>query len=59
MKGDLYDEIGNFQGITGNSGFRKGIRSGEGWKREVAASLLDREGLFAVPMTVQVSLLSF
>ena len=46
--------LGNFQGVTGQSGFRKGIRSGEGWKREVAAYLIDRRHLFSVPTTVQV-----
>lgn len=50
----LLHRVGNFQGITGQSGFRKGIRSGEGWKREVAAYLLDRDHLFSVPTTVQV-----
>ncbi|CBK23691.2 uncharacterized protein [Blastocystis hominis] len=43
----------NFQGVTGQSGFRKGIRSGEGWKREVAAYLIDHGHIFAVPSTVQ------
>ena len=50
--------LGNFQGVTGQSGFRKGIRSGEGWKREVAAYLIDRCHLFSVPTTVQVGPLS-
>ena len=50
----ILHRVGNFQGITGQSGFRKGIRSGEGWKREVAAYLLDRDHLFSVPTTVQV-----
>lgn len=50
--------LGDFQGVTGHSGFRKGVRSGEGWKREVAAFLLDRDNLFSVPTTVQVFFLS-
>ena len=57
----ILHRVGNFQGITGQSGFRKGIRSREGWKREVAAYLLDRDHLFSVPTTVQVdsNILSF
>lgn len=43
----------NLQGVTGHRGFRKGIRSGEGWKREVAAFMLDRSRLFSVPTTAQ------
>lgn len=39
--------------MTGQSGFYKGIRSGEGWKREVAAYLLDSKHFFSVPTTVQ------
>lgn len=45
--------LGNLQGVTGHRGFRKGIRSGEGWKREVAAFMLDRSRLFSVPTTAQ------
>lgn len=48
--------VGNLQGVTGRRGLRMGIRSGEGWKREVAAYLIDRDHLFAVPMTTQVVL---
>ena len=48
--------LGNLQGVTGRRGLRMGIRSGEGWKREVAAYLLDRDHLFAVPTTAQVVL---
>ena len=49
------DGLGNLEGITGQSGFYKGIQSGEGWKREVAAYLLDHHHhhLFSVPTTVQ------
>ena len=45
--------LGDIQGVTGHSGFRKGIKSGEGWKREVAAYIIDRKHLFSVPTTVQ------
>ncbi|KAK8795473.1 hypothetical protein WA158_000130 [Blastocystis sp. Blastoise] len=41
-----------FEGTGGCVGFRQGIHSGEGYKREIAAYLLDRSGFFRVPPTL-------
>ena len=43
----------SFQGPGNCIGIREGIRSGEGYKREIAAFLIDHSGFFNVPPTVQ------
>uniref|UniRef100_A0A7S2XF66 1-phosphatidylinositol 4-kinase n=1 Tax=Lotharella oceanica TaxID=641309 RepID=A0A7S2XF66_9EUKA len=47
----------NYVGKMGQQGFRRGIQSGEGYLREVAAYLLDRKSNFSgVPMTTVVEM---
>lgn len=45
-----------YSGKFGQESFRKGILSGEGSIREVAAYLLDRDGFFSVPDTTFVEI---
>lgn len=40
-----------FADRTGGVGFKKGIKSGTGWEREVAAYAIDHTGFFNVPPT--------
>ena len=52
----------NPRGYTGklnDPGFRKGILSGESAEREVAAYLLDSEGVYKVPLSVYVEMMGF
>lgn len=43
-------------GRTGEASLRKGIASGEAWKREIAAYLLDRHHFASVPASVQAEM---
>lgn len=46
----------NLVGVTGSEGIRNGLKAGEGALREVAASLLDSNGIHGVPATELVVL---
>jgi len=46
-------------GMLGQYGFRAGVLSGEGHLREVAASLLDRDGFASVPLTTLVEMVRY
>ena len=45
-----------YQGVMGGAGFRAGLLSGEGAVREVAAYLMDHDGVSGVPATTRVEL---
>ena len=45
-----------YVGKMGTAGMKKGVRSGEGAVREVAAALMDRDGFCGVPPTALVEL---
>jgi hypothetical protein len=45
-------------GHIGSTSFRRGVLSGEGASREVAAYLLDSTGFFSVPATTRVEIIS-
>ena len=45
-----------YQGVMGGAGFRAGLLSGEGAVREVAAYLMDHNGVSGVPATTRIEL---